>query len=70
MMDPETKAQVARTMEIFAFIAPWKKTHTGTSHRETLECPICRGELRVAIAGRRGHTMGKCKTIGCVEWRE
>lgn len=51
-------------------IAPWRKKHEGESFAETVECPICQGELHLSISSYNNHVHGHCKTPGCVSWME
>ncbi len=51
-------------------ISEWRKAHKGKSAREVVECPACKGRLRLSIAAYNGHVHGHCETDGCVSWME
>ena len=51
-------------------IAPWRNKHVGHSASEVVECPACKGRLRLSIAAYNGHVHGHCETEGCVSWME
>ena len=55
---------------VFDMIEKWRKDHTGMDSHEVLECPICGGELFVAINSYNSHMRGECLTKGCVSWIE
>jgi hypothetical protein len=51
-------------------IRPWRKAHKGKSASEVVECPACKGRLRLSIVAYNGHVHGRCETAGCVSWME
>lgn len=51
-------------------IKPWRDTHRGTRASGVVECPACKGLLRLSIAASNGHIHGSCETAGCVSWME
>jgi hypothetical protein len=53
-----------------AAILAWRVKHQGCSHSEIVECPACRGQLRLSIRANNGHVQGRCETSGCVRWTE
>ena len=55
---------------VMTAILPWRQKHKGRSHAETIECPACKGQLRLSIAAYNGHVHGHCSTEGCVSWME
>lgn len=64
----ESRMDVMRT--VIVGIAPWRKAHKGQSFAEVVECPACKGRLRLSIAAYNGHVHGHCETAGCVSWME
>jgi len=38
--------------------------------RGTMDCPMCQGQLTYYRSSFNGHTMGHCKTEGCLSWRQ
>lgn len=64
------KADFGRIIDALKVIEPWRKKHRGTSHREVIECPCCKGKLHLSIAASNGHVWGKCETAGCLSWIE
>lgn len=42
----------------------------GSGGQGSIECPICKGELRYSVAGCNGHIHAKCMTTGCVYWMQ
>lgn len=55
---------------VMTAIALWRKAHKGRNHAETVECPVCKGNLYLSIAAYNGHVHGACETKGCVSWME
>ncbi len=51
-------------------IQPWREKHRGQSCTETVECPACKGSLRLSISSYNGHVHGHCSTEDCVSWME
>jgi hypothetical protein len=37
---------------------------------DTVECPVCKGNLHISIAAYNGHCHGQCETEGCLRWME
>ena len=37
---------------------------------ETIECPVCKGNLHLSQVACNGHVHGQCETEGCVSWME
>lgn len=51
-------------------IDPWRKTHKKTNFSEVVECPACKGKLRLSTNAYNSHVHGHCETKGCVSWME
>lgn len=53
-------------------IKPWrmKWSKERINYQETIECPLCKGQLHLSIAACNGHIHGRCHTEGCVAWME
>lgn len=51
-------------------ILPWRKAHKGQNAAEVVECPACKGRLRLSIAAYNSHIHGRCETPDCVSWVE
>lgn len=63
-------ARMDRLRIVMVGIRPWRDAHKGRSASEVVECPACKGRLRLSIAGFNGHVHGQCETPGCVSWVE
>lgn len=51
------------------FIDAWRnKPPLGKS--ETVECPVCKGRLRLSQAAINGHVSASCETEGCIRFVE
>jgi hypothetical protein len=61
---------VSKLMIVLKGIAPWRAKHKGKSHAEIIECPACKGNLRLTISAVNGHVHGYCETDGCARWME
>ena len=64
------EAHISRILTAMAVVAPIRKTHKGKDWVGTVECPICKGQLKVSHAALNGHIWAKCETQGCVSWIE
>ena len=54
---------------VFPAISEWRnKLPIGKA--DVVECPICKGRLRLSQAECNGHIHGNCETDGCVSWME
>jgi len=42
----------------------------GKGRTGVIECPVCRGQLSVAVSSFNGRTQGRCATEGCLQWIE
>ena len=50
-------------------IAEWRKKKP-IGKAEVIECPVCKGRLRLSQAASNGHVHGRCETKGCLSWME
>lgn len=64
---PDESFSVTRTLEALA--AAKRHANKRRCIRETIPCPVCKGDLVYSVASN-GHMWGKCRTEGCVEWIE
>lgn len=64
------KARLEKLIEVIEGIKPWREKHKGRSHAEVIECPACKGRLRLSIAAYNGHVHARCETQDCVSWME
>ena len=49
----------------------WKvKPKPDHDRSETVECPVCKGNLHLNQSSHNGHASGKCESSGCVEFME
>jgi len=51
-------------------VAHIRKEHKGKNWSGTVECPICKGTLRVSHAASNGHVHAQCQTPDCIAWME
>ncbi len=59
-----------RQMElVIPFVSTWR-AKLPIGKQETVECPACKGKLRLSQAACNGHVWVKCSTEGCVQWME
>lgn len=59
-----------KLMTVLAGIAAWRQKHKGKSFGEVVECPACKGRLKLSISAVNGHVWGACETPDCVRWME
>lgn len=62
--------RIDRLATVMLGIAPWLARNKGRSVAEVVECPACKGRLRLSIAASNGRVRGRCQTEGCVSWAE
>ncbi len=36
----------------------------------TIDCPVCKKQIKYSISGYNGHIWGRCETKGCVNWMQ
>lgn len=68
--EAEWQKRLEMHRKVGPLIIALKAEHKGKSYSGEQVCPICGGNLRVSIAGRNGHSQGKCATEGCISWIE
>lgn len=64
------EARFGLLTKVMTGIRPWREAHKGKSAAEIVECPACKGRLRLSISAYNGHVHGHCETEGCVSWME
>lgn len=53
------------------FIYEWRtKPRPKTSRQETVECPICKGNLHLSQSSYNGHVHAHCETPDCISFME
>jgi len=69
--DLEMKATTAKTVAAIKVAGAWRVTPKPAIDRhETVECPVCKGNLHLQQSAYNGHVHGYCETEGCVRWME
>jgi hypothetical protein len=63
-------ARMNTMIVVMTAIQPWRAKHKDKSASEVIECPACKGRLRLSIAACNGHVHAHCETEGCVSWME
>lgn len=67
----EIEAMLERMSVVMPVVSKWRiKPKPAQDRREVIECPKCKGRLRLSQSSYNGHVHGHCETKGCVSWME
>lgn len=67
----ETEEAFLKTLKVLPVIASWKVLPKPEHHRsETIECPVCQGNLHLEQSSYNGHVLAICETADCVHIME
>ena len=62
--------QLANALAAIRAVAPWRNTKPPYGKQGNIECPVCKGTLRLSQSNYNGHVHAKCDTPECVAWME
>jgi hypothetical protein len=64
-------AALKKTLAALKLASEWRvKPKTKQDRFGVVECPVCKGHLRLSQSSYNGHVHGQCETEGCVSWME